>query len=80
MLSYSYNPYKGNTKQNLSNVSKGLDELNSKLDNILIIGDLNFEMNKPSLDECCQTCNLENIVYKPIFFKDTKRLHALTWC
>ena len=26
LLSYSYNPHKGNTKQHLSNISKGLDE------------------------------------------------------
>ena len=43
LLCYSYNPHKGNTKQDLSNISKGLDELNSKYDHILIIGDLNTE-------------------------------------
>ena len=26
LLSYSYNPHKGNTKQHLSNISKGLNE------------------------------------------------------
>ena len=36
LLSYSYNPHKGNIKQHLSNISKGLDELNSKYDNIRI--------------------------------------------
>ena len=40
--SYSYNPHKGNRKQHLSNISKGLDELNSKYDNILIIGDFKY--------------------------------------
>ena len=55
MLSYSYNSYKGNTKQHLSNISKGLDELNSKYDNILIVADLNSKMSEPSLDEYCQT-------------------------
>ena len=30
LLSYSYNPHKGNTKQDLPNISKGLDESNSK--------------------------------------------------
>ena len=30
LLSYSNNPHNGNTKQHLSNISKGLDELNSK--------------------------------------------------
>ena len=55
MLSYSYNSYKGNTKQHHSNISKGLDELNSKYDNILIVADLNSKMSEPSLDEYCQT-------------------------
>ena len=72
LLSYSYNPQKGNTKQHLSNISKGLDELNSKYDNILIIGDLNSEMSEPSLDEFCQTFNLESIVNKPKCFKNPK--------
>ena len=50
LLSYSLVIAKGNTEQYLSNISKGLDELNSKYDNILIIGDLNTEMSKPSLN------------------------------
>ena len=72
LLSYSYNPHKGNTKQHLSNISKGLDELNSKYDNILFIGDLNSEMSEPSLDEFCQTYNLVSIVNKPTCFKNPK--------
>ena len=67
MLSYFYNPHKGNTKQHLSNISKGLDELNSKYDNILIIDDLNTEMSEPSLND-----NLEGIVNKPTCFKNPK--------
>ena len=70
LLSYSYNPNKGNIKQRLSNISKGLDELNSKYNNILIIGDLNSEMSEPSLDEFCQTYNLVSIVNKPTCFKN----------
>ena len=51
LLSYSYNPHKGNTKQHLTNFSNDLDELNSKCDNILVIGDLNSEMREPSLGQ-----------------------------
>ena len=82
LLSYSYNQHKGNTKQNVSNISKGLDELNSEYDNTLIIGDLNSEMSKPYLDEFCQTCNLESIINKPnqLVSKILRILHALTWC
>ena len=48
LLSYSYNPQIDNTKQYLSNISKGLDELNSKY-NILIMGHLSSEISEPSL-------------------------------
>ena len=48
LLSYSYNPHKGNTKQHASNISKDVDKLNSKYDNLLIIGDSNTEMSEPS--------------------------------
>ena len=37
-----------------------------------MIGDLNSEMSKPSLDEFCQTYNLESIVNKPTYFKSPK--------
>ena len=53
MVSCCYNPHKGNTKQHLSNISKGLDKLKSKYDNILMIGDLNSEMSDPYLGEFC---------------------------
>ena len=69
LLSYSYNPSKDNTKQRLSKFSKGFDELDSKYDNILIIGDLNSEISEPSLDEFCQTNNLDSIINKPTCFK-----------
>ena len=72
LLSYSYNQHKCNAKQHLSNIGKGLDELNSKYDNILIIGDLNTEMSESSLNEFCQTYNLESIVNKPTCFKNPK--------
>ena len=61
-----------NTKQHITNFSKGLDELNSKCDNVLVIGDLNSEMSEPSLEEFCQTYNLESIVNKLTSFKNLR--------
>ena len=49
-----------------------MDELNSKYDHILIIGDLNSEKSEPSIKEFCQTCNLESIVNKPTCFRNPK--------
>ena len=70
LLNYSYNPRKRNTKQHISNISKGLNELNSKHDDTLIIDDLNSEMSEPSLDEFRQICTLGSIVNKPTYLKN----------
>ena len=51
---------------------RGLDELNSKYDNILIIGDLNNEMSEPSLNEFCHIFDLKSIVNKPTRLKNPK--------
>ena len=77
LLSYSYNPHKGNTKRHLSNISKSLDELNSKYDNILIIVGLTSEMSEPSLDEFCQNYNLESIINKPTCFKNPNNISCI---
>ena len=77
LLSYSYNPHKGNTKRHLSNISKSLDELNSKYDNILIIVGLISEMSEPSLDEFCQNYNLESIINKPTCFKNPNNISCI---
>ena len=46
LLNYSYNPYKGSTKQHVSNMSKGAVELKSKYDIILTIDDLISERSE----------------------------------
>ena len=55
LLSYSYNSHSGNTKQHLSNMNKGFDELDSKYDNKIIVDDLNSEISEPFLDEFCKS-------------------------
>ena len=69
--SYFYYPHAGDTKLHLSSITKGLDELNSKYDNILFLVDLNTG-DEPSLNEFCQNHNLEITINKPICFKNLK--------
>ena len=76
LLSYSCNPHGGNTRQHLSNISKGFDELNWIYDNIFITGDLNSGMSEPSSDEFYQIYNLESIIHKLTCFKNPKN----PWC
>ena len=66
------------TRQHLSNISKGIDELNSKYDNILTIGDLNSDMSASPLDESCETYGLKSSVDQ-LVSKILKILHVLTW-
>ena len=66
------------TSQHFSNISKGIDELNSKYDNILTIGDLNSDMSASPLDESYETYSLKSNVDQ-LVSKILKILHALTW-
>ena len=59
--------------QHLSNISKGLNELNSKHDNRLIIGDLNSEMSKRSLDEFSQKYDLQNIAKRLVLILNNQQ-------
>ena len=48
LLSYSCNPHTGNTKQNLSNISKDLDNRKSKYGNVFIASDLKSKITETS--------------------------------
>ena len=53
-------------------------ELISKYDNILIIGDLNYELSEPFFNKFCKTYSLESIENRPTVSKILRILHALT--
>ena len=76
LLSYSYNPHGGNTRQHLPNISKDFDELNWIYDNTFVTGDLNPGISEPSSDEFYQIYNLESIIHKLTCFKNPKN----PWC
>ena len=70
LFSYCYNPHKGKTK--------GLDELNSKYDNILIIGDLSTETNEFSLNKFLKPISQKVLQTNQLVSKMLRNLHALT--
>ena len=61
-------------KQNISNflkrLSPTLDGYLSKLENYLLIGELNSEIQEPALNEFCETYNLENLIYEPTCYNN----------
>ena len=69
----SYNPHKSMIVMHLNSVSKQLDALYKKYENILIIGDLNSEISEDVLCEFCCVYNLKNLVKNPTCFKNIDR-------
>ena len=50
-------------------ISKNLDLLSSKQDNILLIGDFNEEPTETAIHDFCQIYNLANLVKEKTCFK-----------
>ena len=65
-----YNNNKTNIDKLLACAGPVLDQQMSKLDNFLILGDLNSEIKEPSMKDFCDTYNLKNLVKDPTCFKN----------
>ena len=68
-LCCSYNHHKNNTSNNISHLSKGLDNSISHCDNILILGDFNSQLSENFVNDFCNVHNLSNLVKEPTCFK-----------
>ena len=66
----AYNPRKENTSYFLGHVSKNLDKIMSKYENILILRDFNSAMSEEAMKECCQLYDLENLIKGPTCYKN----------
>ena len=69
LLFGGYNPNKPNIDTFLGNLGKILDHNMQDLENFLLLGDFNAEMNEKSMIDFCDTYNLKNIVTGPTCFK-----------
>ena len=67
-----YCPKKEGISYFLDSISKELDKLLPKYENILILGDLNSTVSEKHLNEFCQMYNLENLIKVPTCFKSTE--------
>ena len=65
-----YNPHKNLISQHLSVISKSLDTLLTKYDNIFLMGDFNADKNNTSLKDFCQLYNLKHLIKVPTCYKN----------
>ena len=65
----AYNPRKENISYFLGHVSKNLDKIISKYENILILGDFNSTMPEEAMKEFCQLYDLQNLIKEPTCYK-----------
>ena len=72
LLFGGYNHNKSNITNFLSNLGPILDHHMSKFDNILLLGDFNSETTELSMNEFCDTYNLQNLIKHPTCFKNVQ--------
>ena len=70
LLFGGYNPKKSNIDTFLGYVGEVLDYYMQYLDNFLLLGDFNAEINEKPMSAFCDTYNLKNIVTGPTCFKN----------
>ena len=64
-----YNPHKDKIKTFLDKISKEVDKLVPRYENLLMLGDWNSAVNEGDMAEFCEMYNLENLIEDPTFFK-----------
>ena len=70
LLCGSYNPHKNLISQHFSLISKSLDTLLTKYDNVFLMGDFNADKNNTSLKDFCQLYNLKHLIKVPTCYKN----------
>ena len=66
----AYNPKKENISYFLGHVSKDLDKVMSKYENILILGDFNSTMSEEAMKEFFPQYDLHNLIKEPTCYKN----------
>ena len=73
LLCCSYNPKKDLITQHLYALSKSIDVITSKYDNLLFLGDFNAGVKDKSVKNFCRSYNLTSVINKPTCYKNPDR-------
>ena len=67
-----YNPHKEKAPDFLKHVSKELDALLPKYENLLLLGDFNVTIEEKPLEDFCEIYNLKNLINVPTCYKNPR--------
>ena len=70
LLNYSCNLKHSSIESPLNSLSKSIDSLSSKYDNIILLGDFNPCMEDSSVKTFCEIYKLRNLIKEPTCFKN----------
>ena len=70
LLTCSYNPQKGNVKNQLQAICTSLEIYSSQFDHFTILGDFNVEMKNSEMKEFYKNYNLKSLIRVPACFKN----------
>ena len=70
LLFGGYNNCKSSISEFLTSINPTLDHYRRKLDNFILLGDFNSEINENAMKEFCETYNLKNLVKQDTCFKN----------
>ena len=70
LLFSGYNPHKQLISEFLCSLSKCIDKLINKYDNIVLLGDFNSEICESDMHEFCNVYGLKNLIKEPTCYKN----------
>ena len=71
-MNCSYNPKHSSIESHLDFISRSIDSLSSKYDNIFLLGDFNSCMEDSPRKTFCEIYKLRNLIKEPTCFKSPK--------
>lgn len=69
LLLCSYNPHKNMIDAHLLSISRQLDKLYNKYENVILMGDFNAEMTEDAMKYFCDSYNLKSLIKEHTCFK-----------
>ena len=70
LVNCSYNPHKSNIRKHLGIISRSLDALSSKYENIVLLGDFNASADDDALQTFCKFHSLCSLIKQATCFKN----------
>ena len=63
-----YNTHKTTISSYLKDIEKNIDSTSSQYENIILLGDFNYELKDETLSKFCKVHNLQNLMKEPTYF------------